>query len=76
MHLLVIFGFALLVFGPKGFRNLGGRGSERRFAVSSRRALGGTNARRARAADIELKCVKVVDDLRITYPHFSFATRE
>jgi Sec-independent protein translocase protein TatA len=75
MHLLVIFGIALLVFGPKGFRNLG-RGSERRFAVSSRHARGGTNARRARAADIELKCVKVVDDLRITYPHFSFATRE
>jgi Sec-independent protein translocase protein TatA len=75
MHLLVIFGIALLVFGPKGFRNLG-RGSERRFAASSRHARRGTKGRRARAADIELKRVKIVNDLRITYPHFSFATWE
>ena len=34
IHLLVIFGIALLVFGPKGFRNLG-RGSERRFAAQA-----------------------------------------
>jgi len=30
----------------------------------------------ARAADIDLERVKVLDDLRLTYPHFSFATWE
>jgi hypothetical protein len=54
MHLLAIFGIALLLFEPKSFRNL----------------------RSARAADFDVERTNVVDDLRINYPHFSFATRE
>jgi TatA/E family protein of Tat protein translocase len=47
MHLLVIFGIALLVFGPKGFRNLG-RGSE---AIRSfKQACTGRNKRPRRAS--------------------------
>jgi Sec-independent protein translocase protein TatA len=37
MHLLVIFGIALLVFGPKGFRNLR-KESERGFTASDSHA--------------------------------------
>jgi Sec-independent protein translocase protein TatA len=37
MHVLVIFGIALPVFGPKGFRNLG-KESERGFTASDSHA--------------------------------------
>jgi hypothetical protein len=53
-----------------------GKGSERRFATSREACPARTSERGARAADIDLKHKKVVDDLRINYPHFSFATRE